>query len=211
MGDAANQAIYAFNAWLFSSWNALVPSGPPSPTSAAIGSAVSNLFLNWINEPITVVSYTLAGRFDHAGIAGRRFLVNTFRGWGGVLDPATELGIVVPRTDLGLALCALGTPTGPYTVLPIVGPRTLRDGLADLVAVNGIVYLALVPLGLSTGTIVIILVADEVVHLALMRQIDAVAAGETAARGFEDVRAEYLADRDARCAQLRNGRHRSLS
>lgn len=206
-GEAANHAMYGFNAWLYSGWNALTAASSSSPTGAAVASAASNLFLNWINEPITMASYTLVGRFDEAGISGRRFLVNTFRGWGGVLDPATANGLVVPRIDLGLALCALGTPGGPYTVLPVVGPRTVRDGVADLVAVNGLFLLVLAPLGLPTGTIVLILVLDEVVHLALMRQIDAVATEDAAARSFDEVRTAYLAEREERCGQLREGRN----
>ena len=202
-GDSANRALYGFNAWLYDGWTALVPPGPSSPVGAMLGSAAANLFLNWINEPVTMVSYAVAGQFDRAGVSGQRFLVNTFRGWGGVLDPATELGLVVPRFDLGLALCQRGTPSGPYVVFPVVGPRTLRDGIADLVAVNGLVYLALAPLGLPTGTLVFIMVADEFVHLALMRQIDAVPAEETAALDFDSVRTSYLAERVERCEQQR--------
>jgi phospholipid-binding lipoprotein MlaA len=201
-GTSANQVMYGVNAWLLEGWTAIVPPGPPSPA----GIAVANLFANWINEPLTMASYAAVGRFDDAGVSGRRFLVNTFRGWGGTRDVATERGLVVPRIDVGLALCALGTPAGPYVVLPIVGPRTLRDGLADIVAVNGLTYLALSPLGLPTGVVIAILVADEFIHLAIMRQIDSVPAEEIASRDFDAVRAGYLAERAERCGDLRGAR-----
>lgn len=202
-GDSANRALFGFNAWLYTGWNSLMPSGPPSPVGAAVVAAAANLFANWINEPLTIVSYAAAGRLDDAGLSGRRFLVNTFRGWGGVRDRATEMGLVVPRMDIGLALCALGIGGGPYVVVPVVGPRTWRDGLSDLVAVNGMVYLALLPLGLPTATVVLIMVGDEVVHLALMRQIDAVPTEDAVERDFDSVRADYLAERVERCEQLR--------
>jgi phospholipid-binding lipoprotein MlaA len=202
-GDGANRAIYGFNAWLYEGWTALADSGASSPVAATLGGAVENLFLNWINEPVTMVSYVVSGQYDRAGVSGQRFLVNTLRGWGGVLDPATERGLVVPRFDLGLALCMRGMPAGPYIVFPLVGPRTLRDGLADLVAANGLIYIALTPLALSTGTLVFIMVADELINLPLMRQIDAVPAEEAAARDFDQIRTAYLADRVERCEQVR--------
>jgi len=202
-GDAANRTIFGFNAWVFSGWNAVMPS---SGVGAALGTAAGNMVQTWISEPLTAASYVIAGRYGEAGIAGQRFLVNSLLGWGGLRDAATERGLVVPPADIGLALCALGTPSGPYTVVPLAGPRTLRDGVADIVVVNWLLFLVLAPLGVPTGTIVLIVLVDDVVQLAMMRQIDAVSADHSATGSFQEVRAAYLADREARCERLRAGR-----
>jgi phospholipid-binding lipoprotein MlaA len=53
--------------------------------------------------------------------------VNTTLGLGGVLDVATELGIPRTRLDFGQTLGRWGVPSGPYLVLPLLGPSSLRD------------------------------------------------------------------------------------
>lgn len=59
-----------------------------------------------------------------------RVSVNTVFGLVGVLDIATELGLEKRKEDLGQTLGYWGVPSGPYVVLPLLGPSTLRDGLA---------------------------------------------------------------------------------
>jgi len=59
-----------------------------------------------------------------------RFNVNTFFGLGGILDIASEMNIERHREDFGQTLGRYGVPAGPYIVLPLLGPSTLRDALA---------------------------------------------------------------------------------
>ncbi len=59
-----------------------------------------------------------------------RFGVNTVMGLGGILDVASEMGIERHREDFGQTLGRWGVATGPYLVLPFVGPSTLRDLIA---------------------------------------------------------------------------------
>jgi len=56
-----------------------------------------------------------------------RFNVNTVLGLGGLLDIATEAGIERHNEDFGQTLGRWGVPTGPYLVLPLLGPSTIRD------------------------------------------------------------------------------------
>lgn len=56
--------------------------------------------------------------------------VNTTMGLGGIIDVATELRLQRHREDFGQTLGYWGVPTGPYVVLPLFGPSTLRDSLA---------------------------------------------------------------------------------
>ena len=64
---------------------------------------------------------------------GMRVLTNTFFGLGGLLDPATEFGLVRRSEDFGQTLGRWGVATGPYLMLPLLGPSTVRDGSALLV------------------------------------------------------------------------------
>jgi phospholipid-binding lipoprotein MlaA len=56
-----------------------------------------------------------------------RFSVNTVFGLGGVLDIASEMGIERHSEDLGKTLGRWGVPSGPYLVMPLFGPSTVRD------------------------------------------------------------------------------------
>ena len=59
-----------------------------------------------------------------------RVVINTTIGLGGVLDPATEMRLERKREDFGQTLATWGVGTGPYFVLPLLGPSTLRDTAA---------------------------------------------------------------------------------
>lgn len=64
-----------------------------------------------------------------------RFLTNSILGLGGLFDPATEFGLERHYQDFGKTLGYWGTSSGPYLVLPIFGPSSLRD--AGGIAVDG--------------------------------------------------------------------------
>src|SRR5205085_11102336 len=84
---------------------------------------VHNFFAN-LREPATVASDLLEANMGGAGNAAARFGINTVLGVGGVLDPATGLGFPTDPRNLEQTLCAFRLPTGPYLVLPILGPAT---------------------------------------------------------------------------------------
>ena len=56
-----------------------------------------------------------------------RFATNTVFGVVGLLDLATEMGLERRPEDFGQTLGVWGVPTGPYLVLPLFGPSTVRD------------------------------------------------------------------------------------
>lgn len=56
-----------------------------------------------------------------------RFGINTVLGFGGLLDIAGEAGIPRTRIDFGQTMGRWGVPPGPYLVLPLLGPSTVRD------------------------------------------------------------------------------------
>jgi phospholipid-binding lipoprotein MlaA len=66
-----------------------------------------------------------------------RITVNTFFGLGGVLDVASEMRLEKRKEDFGQTLGYWGVKPGPYVVLPILGPSTLRDTLVTPVDMRG--------------------------------------------------------------------------
>lgn len=100
----------------------------PEPVQEAVGNAASNL-----SEPVTAISSLLSGDTENAGNATKRFIVNTTIGLGGTSDKATEMGIEQRREDLGQAAAVNGAESGPYIVLPLLGPSNTRDALGTAV------------------------------------------------------------------------------
>ncbi|KAA0697027.1 VacJ family lipoprotein [Halopseudomonas laoshanensis] len=88
---------------------------------------ISNVFGN-LGEPRNLVNNTLQGKFRDAGVDMARFLLNTTVGVVGVFDVATRMGLQRNDEDFGQTLGAWGVSSGPYVVLPLLGPSTVRDG-----------------------------------------------------------------------------------
>ena len=98
-------------------------------TPALVRTGVSNFFSN-LTEPWSALNAALQLKGLAAIETFMRFSINTFFGLGGVLDIAGELGIEKHYQDFGLTLARWGVPSGPYFVMPIYGPSTVRDAAA---------------------------------------------------------------------------------
>jgi len=83
--------------------------------------------LSNLSMPITAVNNVLQGEFTKAGISASRFLVNSTIGVLGFFDPASGLGLESKNEDFGQTLTVWGIPSGPYLVLPFLGPSNPRD------------------------------------------------------------------------------------
>ena len=70
----------------------------------------------------------LQGKVQYAVSDVGRFFVNTTVGIAGFFDPATSLGMELHWEDFGQTLGWWGVGTGPYLMLPILGPSDIRDG-----------------------------------------------------------------------------------
>jgi phospholipid-binding lipoprotein MlaA len=92
---------------------------------------VGNFFTN-LAGPTTIVNQVLQGKLVAAGQDTLRLLINTTLGWGGVLDVASGARLPQHEEDSGQTLGRWGVPPGPYLVLPLVGPATLRDAPARI-------------------------------------------------------------------------------
>jgi phospholipid-binding lipoprotein MlaA len=83
-------------------------------------------FFNNLSYPRTLVNDALQGKLRAAGSDTVRLAVNTVLGLG-FFDPATRLGLEAHSEDFGQTLGKWGVPAGPYLMLPVLGPSTLRD------------------------------------------------------------------------------------
>jgi len=99
----------------------------PSP----IRSGVHNFFGN-LSEVDSVINYTLQWRFKLGAHSLGRFLINSTVGIGGLFDVAAKLKLPGAPTGLSTTLAKWGMHPGPYLVVPLLGPSTLRDGLGFL-------------------------------------------------------------------------------
>ncbi|MBE0474124.1 MAG: VacJ family lipoprotein [Rhodoferax sp.] len=104
----------------------------PSP----VRTGVTNFFAN-LQDAWSFVNNALQLKGEAAGNSFMRFGVNTFLGLGGVLDIATEMQIERHTEDFGQTLGYWGVGAGPYLVLPLLGPSTVRDTAALPVDVQG--------------------------------------------------------------------------
>ena len=83
--------------------------------------------LNNLGMPITAVNNILQGELRKAGVSTSRFIINSTVGILGFFDPAASMGLVSENEDFGQTLSVWGVESGPYLVLPFLGPSTPRD------------------------------------------------------------------------------------
>jgi len=87
---------------------------------------VSNFFNN-IGEIRTLYNSLLQAKGEKALITTSRFLTNSILGIGGLFDPATHFDLKRQKEDFGQTLGVWGVGTGPYIVIPALGPSTVRN------------------------------------------------------------------------------------
>ena len=91
-----------------------------------VQTGIRNIFAN-VRFPVIFVNDLLQAKPLQAGEDLGRFLVNTTVGVGGIWDPARRIGLPGNNEDFGQTLGYWGVPTGPYLVLPLLGPSNPRD------------------------------------------------------------------------------------
>lgn len=104
---------------------------------------VVNNEVRYVQLPVTFANSILQGNAERAGDTLVRFFVNSTLGGLGALDPATEIGIPEHSEDFGQTLAVWGVGSGPYIELPLLGPTTVRDGVARIgdYALNPLTYI----------------------------------------------------------------------
>ncbi|SFQ69256.1 phospholipid-binding lipoprotein MlaA [Halopseudomonas formosensis] len=95
-------------------------------TPKFVRSGVSNVFANLADVP-NLANSLAQGKMQKSGRTTARLLLNTTIGVLGIFDVAKAFGLPQEPEDFGQTLGYYGVPEGPYLVLPLLGPSTLRD------------------------------------------------------------------------------------
>lgn len=98
--------------------------------------AVGNFFGN-IGDVWTATNNFLQGKMADGFTDVMRVVVNSTFGLGGLIDIGADAGMTKHKEDFGQTLGVWGVASGPYVVLPFLGPTTLRDSLALPVDMHG--------------------------------------------------------------------------
>lgn len=97
-------------------------------TPALVRTGVRNFFSN-IGDVGVVANTALQGKAEQAFWDTSRLTINTIAGLGGFIDVASMMDINKNHEDFGQTFGVWGIPEGPYVVLPVLGPRTLRGAV----------------------------------------------------------------------------------
>lgn len=97
--------------------------------------SLRNVFSN-LRDVIITAHQLLQGKPQAAMTAGSRVLINSTIGALGLGDPASEMGLIKTNEDFGQTFGRWGIGPGPYFVLPLLGPSTVRDTIGTLADFN---------------------------------------------------------------------------
>lgn len=124
--EGFNRRVYTFNDALDRAVLKPVARGYVAITPEPVQSGVGNFFSN-LGEIRTTLNSLLQGKPANAGRSGGRFIINTTLGVGGLFDVATRMDITAREEDFGQTLGVWGLGEGPFLMLPLLGPSTVRD------------------------------------------------------------------------------------
>lgn len=135
--EGFNRGVFSFNEGLDKALIKPVAQGYDAITPTPVRSAVGNFFAN-IADVFIAANNLLQGKVNDAGSDVGRVALNSTFGLLGLFDVATAWGLEKHQEDFGQTLGRWGVGDGAYLVLPVFGPRTLRDtvGLAADLAVD---------------------------------------------------------------------------
>lgn len=125
-----NRQIYRFNSLLDSAVLKPLAKGYMKVTPRPVRQSVTNFFAN-LTLPVTIANDLLQLQPLNAVRDTGRFLADSTVGIGGLFTPASSWGMPAHEETLGTTMARWGIPSGPYLVLPILGPSTLRSAVGN--------------------------------------------------------------------------------
>lgn len=144
--EGFNRSMYHFNAWFDEAIFLPVTDTYDAVMPEIVKTGVHNFMLN-VGEIENLLNSLLQLKGEAALHTAGRLLVNTTIGVLGLGDPATGMGLRRHDEDFGQTLGHYGVGPGPYLVLPIFGPSSLRDGVG--LAVDSYAFSEIDPLSLD--------------------------------------------------------------
>ncbi|ACI98174.1 VacJ like lipoprotein, putative [Rhodospirillum centenum SW] len=127
--EPLNRGIFwfneAFDVVLFRPLAEIYRAVVPDPMQVGVRNVLQNL-----RAPLDLTNQILQGDWDGAGTVTKRFVINSTVGLAGLIDVAAKNGLPYEYESFDQTLAVWGLPEGPYIVLPLLGPSSLRDGPA---------------------------------------------------------------------------------
>jgi phospholipid-binding lipoprotein MlaA len=124
--EGFNRAMFAFNEGLDAAIIKPVATGYDAVLPSPVRTGVTNFFSN-IEDLFIAVNNLLQGKLPQAASDLGRVAINTTIGLLGVLDIASDAGLEKHDEDFGQTFGRWGVGNGAYVVIPVFGPRTVRD------------------------------------------------------------------------------------
>ncbi len=117
-----------------------------------VQTGVNNFFGN-LADAWTGVNNLMQGKGEAGMSDVTRFALNSTLGVVGLFDIASEAGLQKHKEDFGQTLGTWGVPSGPYLMLPLLGPSTVRDTVALPLDIKGDIWAYKEPVYIrNTGT-----------------------------------------------------------
>lgn len=126
--ESYNKGMYKFNNAVDKAVISPIAKAYEKVVPSPIRSGIHNFFSNIRDIPIAL-NNLMQGKVKAAGSDVGRLVVNTTVGLLGVVDVASNMGLEKHNEDFGQTFGKWGIPQGPYVVLPILGPSSIRDGV----------------------------------------------------------------------------------
>ncbi len=126
-----NRSVFSFNEAVDDVLLEPVATGYEKVVPQFVRTGVDNIFNNF-GDAWSAVNLVLQAKPRPALETGMRFVFNSTLGLGGFIDFATDVGIERRSEDFGQTLGHWGVGPGPYVVLPILGPSTVRDAASTV-------------------------------------------------------------------------------
>lgn len=141
--EPMNRKIFAFNMTADKYVLRPIAKGYRAVTTAGFR-LKARTFLGNLKTPLTVINDILQFNLKNAGKDLARFIINSTLGFFGVYDVAEKMGLSPNAQGLGTTLAVWNVPSGPYLVLPLLGPSSVRDatGLAGDFFLNPFYYVS---------------------------------------------------------------------
>jgi len=149
--EKTNRAFYNFNEGLdrvaLRPLSKLYVKVIPRPVREGIGNGFDNLgYLD------VILNDCLQGQWKQGSADAKRMAINSTIGLAGFFDVATKWGLPAHENDFGITLALWGVKRGPYLVLPLFGPSTVRDAPGWVVStVDDPTFWLDLPLGVVIG------------------------------------------------------------
>lgn len=126
--ESMNRSIYKTNVVFDNATTKPLSKGYKKIIPRPVRKGVANFFRN-LTTPRSVINNFLQGKPAHGLSELGRFVLNSTLGIGGLIDVATASGMQEYSEDFGQTAAVWGIPDGPYVMLPLLGPQTLRDAV----------------------------------------------------------------------------------